>query len=340
MKHRSISWLLYTFPLPIAVASCTYELPTVDPTLSGRGGSGGEASSSSGSTSNGGSGGQGGASGNSSSGNGPGGQTAASTSSSSSGTGGQGGEIDPNLCMTSCTDPNAGCVGNVCTCNSGYVDTDDGTVETATCESATTIVNVKLDVGVTHTRLGNLAFKLKGPQSQVFTVMLRPGWLEPEDNNTLAGTNLGPAITGPSGDQSDMVATHVIHFYDDATTDAEGMGRYLNGGTVAVCRDADTVFPEGSMTPVCDYRPNKGAAAGEATFAAAFGGFDATGMWTFCVGDANATAIGTLEYWALTITTLGGTMTQQSITNLALSIADDTYNGSLDSMVCHTLTIQ
>ncbi len=78
---------------------------------------------------------------------------------------------------------------------------------------------------------------------------------------------------------------------------------------------------------------------GPKTFAAAFGGLDAAGIWQFCVGDAHATSIGTVEYWRMDITTLGGSLAKESGTNLALVIPDNGYDGSLNSMTCHSLAI-
>jgi subtilisin-like proprotein convertase family protein len=229
--------------------------------------------------------------------------------------GGTGGVVDP--CGGNCTDANATCsAGGSCDCNNTFINVDnDGNPQTADCKS-TVVTTVTATVGITHDACGNLVIKLAGPNTTLITLVSRPGEAETADNGM-----------GGSGDMSNLVATSPITFDDTAPTDAELIG---NGNGV-VCLE----------TGPCAYNPNRGAASGPDTLAAAFGGSTALGTWRLCVGDAAAAETGTLQSFSVAITTSNHTF-NGAVTNLNQAIVDNGYIGTLapGSATCADIVIQ
>jgi hypothetical protein len=263
-----------------------------------------------------------------------GGAGCTSAGSSGSATAGSGGGA---ACGDTCVDPHASCVSGTCECEPGYEDVDQGDPTTASCVSTATILWLKVRLAIDHSRLGNLTIKLQSPSGTVLTLMSRPGFTESADDGSANGQTWPPFNYGPSGDQSDLASSHPIQFWDGAPIDAEDMGFGQDGGGLAVCRDGNTE-PGAAPEPECDYRPSPQSAAGPPSIAAAFDGELATGKWSLCVGDSDATAAGVLTGWALEITTIGGPV-PVAAEGLGLAVPDNGYDGTPSSMICSALEV-
>jgi len=129
------------------------------------------------------------------------------------------------------------------------------------------IKDINVTIGMSHTWVGDLVFKLVGPTGQVVTLMSRPGYAEVADDGS-----------GCCGNSADFVFANRIGFDDEAAGDAE----VLIGNPVS-----------GS------YRPNPGAAGGPNL--SAFDGTNMLGVWTLYIGDGAGGDLGVLDYWSLTI---------------------------------------
>lgn len=262
-------------------------------------------------------------------GSGTGGTAGSSGSGGTSGTGGSGGTGGAVMpCGGKCTDAEAECVSDTCTCNSGFTNTDtDGDPQTATCTHDDTIESTTVSVGIDHTRLGNLVIKLVTPDGTVIALMNRPGFNESSDDGT----------DGNEGDGSDLDSGFPVRFSDSAQYDAEGMGQYINAAGQAVCRD-DSSQNGGPGTKICDYSISPGAAGGPSSLGAGSNGKRASGQWQLCVGDAVSSREGKLQNVALEVMTVGGPL---SVSAMALNqiISDDAYDGSLGSMTCAMLSL-
>ncbi|MCA9711008.1 MAG: hypothetical protein KDK70_34520, partial [Myxococcales bacterium] len=79
-----------------------------------------------------------------------------------------------------------------------------------------------------------------------------------------------------------------VRFFDEGQTDAEQMGSGLQNANV-ICRD----------NALCDYSPNPGAAT-PGSLSSLFHQ-SSVGTWRLCVGDADPSIEGTIDYVALTI---------------------------------------
>ena len=170
--------------------------------------------------------------------------------------------------------------------------------------------------------MGNLVFKLQGPDKTVITLASRPGHKESKDNGKGVAT----------GYLSDLSAGFPIKIRDGAGTSAEKMGADLFAWQV-VCKNG---------AKICEFSPNPGAASGSSTLSGAFGGKASTGSWALCVGDAEADKLsgdGALQAWTLTLNLGGQLLSRQSPSALNVVIEDNKYDGSLASMACHNLTV-
>jgi hypothetical protein len=194
---------------------------------------------------------------------------------------------------------------------------------------------MKVHVGINHGRCGNLTIKLTSPGGKGCTLMSRPGFVETADD----GSTVGTGVNGSSGDQTDLDANFPITFDDAASVDAETMGGFITGGSLAVCRDAET-DPGGSGSKVCNYKTNPGAASGPLSLGEAFAGKIKTGAWKICVGDSDfdgtGTGTGTLVNWGLDFVTVAGPAAPVSVSGQNLTIPDDGYPAQ---SACHTLTV-
>lgn len=273
----------------------------------GTGGTGGDAAAGSGGTvGNGGTAGSGGSGGTAGGAGGTGGGAA--------GTGGTTG--DP--CSGQCNGSHSICSATgVCGCSAGYTDTDGNPGDnSATCDKSSIIQSLTVTVGVQHPHCGELTYKL-AHGIQPMTLMSRPGAAEAADDGS---GNL-------PGNQAKLSGASPLTFDDAAATSAEDMGA-TTGAAQTVCLDSG----------ICQYHPDKGAAAGPGTLAAAFAGTDSIGTWQLCVGDSMANASGSLQNWSISFVTPGGTQTYSS-GSISVSIPDDGYNGSLGSMGCNQIKV-
>lgn len=131
-----------------------------------------------------------------------------------------------------------------------------------------TVNNLSLQLGITHTWVGDLVIKIQNPaRTKTVTVMSRPGALETADDGISAGG---------AGDSSNALNTFPVAFGDAFTTSAESLGNVpttLGTGDV-VCRD---------QSSPCNYQANPGAAV--AGNLATFNGDPVGAGWQVCVGD-------------------------------------------------------
>jgi len=203
----------------------------------------------------------------------------------------------------------------------------DADAERPDADQSDRILLTVLTTSIEHGRLGNLTIKLTGPEGSTLAVISRPGFLEDADDGSDSGT---ADQYDASGDQSDFHAAFPIMFRDDSANDAEQMGHDLFGVGTAVCENDG----------VCDYFPNSGAVGAPGTFADAFAGQSRVGAWRLCVADSHPdeNPAGVLSGWGLSIVTEGG-MADYGASDLGLIIADDSYDGSLPTMTCHTIIV-
>ncbi len=133
-------------------------------------------------------------------------------------------------------------------------------------------------VGLDHTSIGDLTFKLFNPGNvKTLTLMSRPGLAETLDDGQ-----------GSSPESSDLAEASPIKFRDGGAKDAESMGNGLDPSGV-VCL--------GDMS--CEYfaSPGKGPGISFADFA----GKASQGTWKFCAGDSGVGNVGTLDMVKLTL---------------------------------------
>jgi hypothetical protein len=223
----------------------------------------------------------------------------------------------PDPCDQLCTDPNATCLTGNCNCNSGFVNIDaDADPKTAICVDVT-VSSVTVEVGIGHTRCGNLTIKLRNPDGTVLTLMSRPGAAETGDDG---GGDL-------PGSAAAVDKAYPLTFEDGAAVSSENMGADMAAGVV--CKNG---------AQICTYGPDAGMAGGPTTFAGAFAGKAGVGDWTLCVGDSHPSALGKLDFWVLRLGTPSGEVALASPVGLGIVIPDDGYDGTMPSMACHTLT--
>ncbi len=162
-------------------------------------------------------------------------------------------------------------------------DEYDGTLDSMACatfevvaDGTDTVVDVQIDLAMSHPFIGDLVLKLVSPTGTVVTLMSVPG-----------GDDLADDGTDWGGDDSNLVITSPITFVEGGETDAELMGATIVGGNVCV--------DDG----LCEYAPNAGAATPGSL--ATFVGEDSVGEWRFCAGDGMGGDFGTLDTITLTI---------------------------------------
>ncbi len=142
--------------------------------------------------------------------------------------------------------------------------------------TGSSVINIEVDVNLNHTWVGDLIMKLQSPDGSLLTLVSRPGSAETVDDGT----------TGTVGTNSDWLGS-TLTFTDLGTTDAELLNTPFTG----------------------TYFPNPGASTSPTqTFASLFGG-SMNGNWTLYVGDRAADDIGTLNSWAIRITTINPAIT-------------------------------
>ncbi len=149
-----------------------------------------------------------------------------------------------------------------------------------------TINNLRLNLGITHTWVGDLVIKVRNPAgTKTATLMSRPGGLEPDDTGVPAA---------PVGDSSNLLNSSVVSFADALTPSAETMGAAPLGTNDVVCRD---------LGSACSYGTDPGATV-PALGLATFNGDAAGAGWMICVGDKGALDTG--EFCSVTVGAVAG----------------------------------
>ncbi len=136
---------------------------------------------------------------------------------------------------------------------------------------ADTIDNVVVTVGMNHTWVGDLVIKLESPAGSVLTLLSRPGLVETADDGT-----------GCCGDSSNLANDQWITYDDTAGTPAESLGAAQPG--------SNDIIPNGS------YSPNMALAG--------LDGQNAVGTWKLYIGDSAGGDTGSIDYWAIRISTV------------------------------------
>lgn len=174
---------------------------------------------------------------------------------------------------------------NVAIPDNGYNGTLGSMASSTVAVSGVTgasVINIEVDVAITHTWIGDLIIKLQSPSGSILTLVSRPGGAETDDTGN----------GGPVGSSANMDGS-VLTFSDLGSYDAEAMGTGLTTSQ-AVCTDNGR----------CSFFPNPGATAHPTqTFASLFGE-TMNGNWTLYVGDQEAQDLGTLNSWAIRISTV------------------------------------
>lgn len=137
--------------------------------------------------------------------------------------------------------------------------------------TGTSVINIEVDVNINHTWVGDLVLKLQAPNGNLLTLASRPGAAETVDDGN----------GGPVGTNSYWLGSTVT-FTDLGAADAELLNNPFTG----------------------TYFPNPGATVSATqTFASLFGG-TMNGTWTLYVGDVASLDLGTLNNWAIRITSV------------------------------------
>jgi hypothetical protein len=193
------------------------------------------------------------------------------------------------------------CMGGVCTGNecSGTTqiatagpglgaavldDAYDGTLASMTCVDLVVgtwtmnlVATAKVELAMTHARVGDLKIKLVSPSGTVITLMSQPGEAEAADDATAMGGNLPGLSPG-----------FPITFEAVGLDSAEDMGLGLAAG--------DTVCGTDGL---CSYVPDPGACAPGSLDTLV--GEPADGTWQLCVGDNLLGEGGTIDQVTLTL---------------------------------------
>lgn len=143
-----------------------------------------------------------------------------------------------------------------------------------------TVNNPSIQLGVTHTWIGDLTVKVIPPSgSPSVTLYSRPG-------------RTGGA---GAGDSSNVINTSPLTFADSFTDDPETMGNTLSTSQNVCADDAR-----------CNYRTNRDEEATSATNLAALNAQAAAGNWQVCVGDGAGLDTGQLCAVTINVGTGGG----------------------------------
>gem|GEM_PF-6159878 len=158
---------------------------------------------------------------------------------------------------------------------------------------AGTINNLRLNLGITHTWVGDLVIKVRNPAgTKTATLVSRPGGLETDDTGLL----------GSAGDSSNLLNSSVLGFADGLTPSAETIGAAPLGSGDVVCRD---------LGSACSYGTDPGATV-PALGLATFNGDPAGAGWTICVGDRAPLDLG--EFCTVTVGVPAGGVTIAPVT--------------------------
>jgi subtilisin-like proprotein convertase family protein len=172
----------------------------------------------------------------------------------------------------------------------GSLDGNDGTGADAgmTCaaldfsgSAITTVTGVTMDLGLSHSWIGDLVVKLMSPSGTLLAPLNRPGYTGPDDG------------TGGVGDSANLSSGDLVTFDDDSTKTAESMGDESTLSAYVVCQNAPFN---------CGYTPSPDGVANSVASFAGFSGEDPDGVWAVCVGDAAPLDQGTFGSVTLNIT--------------------------------------
>jgi len=145
---------------------------------------------------------------------------------------------------------------------------------------------VSIDIGMTHTWLGDITLKLQSPEGTILALVERP-----QGDGGIHNTGDNGANSG-LGDSSNLDGI-LLNFADGNVIDSELMGKDITD-LQFVCTD------DGN----CSFSPNPDQAlvvgSSVADFAA-FKGQNASGNWTLCAGDGGNGDTGTVATWTLHI---------------------------------------
>jgi len=122
--------------------------------------------------------------------------------------------VGPGYAMALADDAYDGTVDSMDCVELEILDYQDGVIRTDA---------VWMVLGMDHTWVGDLVFKVVSPWGTVLTVMNRPGYTETADDGA-----------GCCGYSANLVTTDLVYFYDPAMYDAEEMGSM----EVTVCQEA------------------------------------------------------------------------------------------------------
>ena len=157
-------------------------------------------------------------------------------------------------------------------------------VDTNSLPPGTTVNSASLQMGLTHTWVGDLVAKLQAPSGTIMGVFSRPGAAETIDDGVSAGG---------FGDSSNLLAANPFAVRDGGAFSAETLGAAPLGDAGVICRDDAR----------CDYSADRGSIVGPPNVFADLNGQNARGIWTLCVGDRAAGDTGTFNSWSLTLAT-------------------------------------
>ena len=211
-----------------------------------------------------------------------------------------GNDVDTDGCTGCVVDPGYSCAGEPSTCapippvivslgpglNISIPDDAryDGSIASMTCVTLAVpaagdaaVRAVELEMGITHSWVGDLVIKVVSPLGTITTVMSRPGVVD--EGDTAFETN---------GKDANLAAAHPIRFADGEPDPAEDMGSGLGGGDV-VCQD--------DMR--CDYGPV--ADSGPGNGFAEFEGEPPAGDWRVCVADGDNNDPGSIDSVKLSV---------------------------------------
>ncbi len=154
----------------------------------------------------------------------------------------------------------------------------DGTLASMACGTVSvsgvgTASDVLVDVGLTHTYVGDITLKLVNPDDLELGLMSRAGLDETDDD----GTNC-------CGGNANLEATSPITFSDTASVSAENIDPALNDDDV-IC----------SIDGICDFSPAPGAVAQPPASLAEMVTGTVDGDWMLCAGDSVGQDSGSLE---------------------------------------------
>jgi subtilisin-like proprotein convertase family protein len=144
----------------------------------------------------------------------------------------------------------------------------------ASITEAATVDDVSVSMSANHTWVGDLVIKMESPMGTQVTLMSRPGFPEPaDDNNSCCGST------------ADLFGgVNAITFATGNPLDAETMGQGVGAGD-GVCADGGQ----------CDFFPNRGTGPPPDGGLADFLGEPTAGDWTVCIGDGAGGDTGAFE---------------------------------------------